>query len=87
MLETFKIFKGIDKLDPSTFFCMNDRVSRDHNQKLFKKHSALDVRKFSFSHRVINEWNKLPSYIVSADSINAFKNGLDHYFRNVRGFR
>ena len=87
MLETFKIFKGFDRLDPKEFFCINTRVSRSHNFKLFKNHSALDIRKYSFSQRVVNEWNRLPSHIVNIESINAFKNGLDLYFKNVRGFR
>ena len=33
-----------------------------------------DMRKYSFSQRVINEWNKLPNDCVNASSVNMFKN-------------
>ena len=34
---------------------------------------------FSFSQRVINEWNKLPNDCVNASSVNMFKNRIDRY--------
>ena len=36
-------------------------------------------RKYSFSQRVINEWNKLPNDCVNASSVNMFKNKIDRY--------
>ena len=35
------------------------------------------MRKYSFSQRVINEWNKLPNDCVNASSVNMFKNRID----------
>ena len=35
------------------------------------------MRKYSFSQRVINEWNKLPNDCVNAGSVNMFKNRID----------
>ena len=55
--------------------------------KLYKNQAVLDVKKFSFSHRVVNEWNRLPAAIVESNTVNAFKAGLDRYLRDVRGFR
>ena len=37
------------------------------------------MRKYSFSQRVINEWNKLPNVCVNASSVNMFKNRIDRY--------
>ena len=37
------------------------------------------MRKYSFSQRVINEWNKLPNDCVNASSVNMFKNRIDRY--------
>ena len=37
------------------------------------------MRKYSFSKRVINEWNKLPNDCVNASSVNMFKNKIDKY--------
>ena len=52
--------------------------TRGHNFTLVKKQSRLDVRKFSFSQRTINVWNKL-STCIHASSVNMFKNRIDKY--------
>ena len=44
-----------------------------------KKQSRLDVRKYSFSQRTINVWNKLSTDCVHATSVNVFKNRIDKY--------
>ena len=43
------------------------------------KQCRLNMRKYSFSQRVINEWNKLPNDCVNASSVNMFKNRIDRY--------
>jgi len=45
--------------------------------KLTKERSRLDTRKFYFSQRVVNGWNRLPVAVVNAESVNAFKNAYD----------
>ena len=47
--------------------------------KLFKERSRLNISKFFYSNRVISCWNNLPDYIITAESINSFKNRLDNY--------
>ena len=44
--------------------------------KLSKQRTSLDVRKYSFSQRVVQEWNKLSQDVVEATSVNQFKNRL-----------
>ena len=39
--------------------------------------------KHSFSHRPINEWNKLSIDCVTASSVNIFKNKVDTYLRRA----
>ena len=39
---------------------------------LVKEQCRLDIRKYSFPQRVINEWNKLPNDCVNASSMNMF---------------
>ena len=51
-----------------------NKITRGHNFMLVKKQSRLDVRKFSFSQRTINVWNKLSTECVHASSVNMFKN-------------
>ena len=46
--------------------------------KFAKYRSRLNVRAvFLARGYTVNDWNKLPNDVVSADSVNAFKNRLD----------
>ena len=47
-----------------------------HRKKLVKSFSRLDIRKFSFSKRVINEWNNLPEWVINSSSVASV-----HYFK------
>ena len=50
---------------------------------LQKKQCRLDIRTFSFSQRIVNEWNRLSADCVSASSVNIFKNKIDIYLRRA----
>ena len=84
MIQVFKIINGIDRMDPDVFFTPSNTVStRGHHLKLFKHRTNKDVRKFSFSQRIINDWNRLPNSVVSYRSLNLFKKSLDdHWLRH-----
>jgi len=43
----------------------------------------LDVAKFSFSSKVINEWNMLSEEIIVGSSLSGFKRKLYHSLRDV----
>ena len=58
---------------------LETRRLRGHKAALVKEQCRLDMRKYSFSQRVINEWNKLPNDCVNASSVNMFKNRIDRY--------
>ena len=71
----FKILNGYENIDSNIFFEMKEsKITRGYNFTLVKKQSILDVRKFSFSQRTINVWNKLSEECVHASSVNMFKN-------------
>ena len=53
--------------------------TRGHKAALVKEQCRLDMRKYSFSQRVINEWNKLSNDYVSASKVNMFKDRIDRY--------
>ena len=38
------------------------------------------IRKYSFSMRITNVWNSLPFSVVTAPSVNSFKNRLDKHW-------
>ena len=59
------------------------RRTRGHGITLAKKQCRLDIRKFSFSQRTVNEWNRLSADCVGASSVNMFKNKIDMYLRRA----
>ena len=73
-IEVFKISNGYENIDSNISFEIKQRkITRGHNIKLVKKQSRLDVRKFSFSQRTSNVWNKLSTECVHASSVNPFR--------------
>ena len=69
-IEAFKIVKGFENIDSIFFFEIKEsNITRGHTSTLLKKQSRLDVRKFSFSQRTINVWNKLSAECVQAGSV------------------
>ena len=57
-----------------------------HNLKLYKGRFLTDVGKYSFTNRIIDEWNLLSENVVSCNSVDSFKIKLDRYFKSCRGF-
>ena len=60
-----------------------ERRTRGHGVTLAKKQCRLDVRTFSFSQRIVNEWNILSADCVGASSVNILKNKIDIYLRQA----
>ena len=83
-IEVFKIVNGYEDVDRNMFFKLKEGSrTRGHKAALVKEQCRLDMRKYSFSQRVINEWNKLPNDCVNASSVNMFKNRIDRYLIRV----
>ena len=79
-IEMFRIVNGFEDVDRNMFFKFKEGSrTRGHKAALVKEQCRLDMRKYSFSQRVINEWNKLPNDCVNASSVNMFKNRIDRY--------
>ena len=57
------------------------RLTRHTHQKmnLMKPKSRLDVRKYSFTSRCVDPWNKLPQSVKAAQDTDAFKRNYDRY--------
>lgn len=56
---------------------MEDDRTRGHGKNLFKLRSRLNIRKYSFCHRIVNAWNDLQERVISCDSVEKFKRELD----------
>ena len=81
---SFKILNGYENIYRNMFFSLKkySRI-RGHQVKLVKDQCRLDIRKYSFSQRIINEWNKLSTDCVTASSINMFTNKVDTYLKRA----
>ena len=49
-----------------------DNRTRGHEVTLVKDQCRLDIRKYTFSQRTTNEWNKLSTYCATAGSVTLF---------------
>ena len=86
MIVVYQMLHGLVDVDTSFFISPTVYTStRGHNVNLTKEHFHKNVRSYTFSTRVINNWNSLPDYIVKANSLSSLKKFLDehridHYF-------
>ena len=92
LIEVFKIVNGFEGLREEQFFERKQVEegacgTRRNSHALYKKRFRLDVAKFSFSNRIINEWNRLPNKVIESRNVNAFKGKLDDYLKHVRGLK
>ena len=59
----------------------DDLIRTSGNQyKLIQYDCHYDLRKFNFTNRVIPIWNSLSNHVVSADTVNCFKNRLERFW-------
>ena len=73
-IEVFMILNGHENIDPNIFFKIKTgKITRGHDFTLVKGQNRLDFRKYSFSQRTVNEWNKLSADCVHSSSVNMFK--------------
>ena len=60
------------KILTNFFSIKKERGTRGHGVTLAKKECRLEIRKFKFSQRTVNEWNRLSADCVGASIINMF---------------
>ena len=88
LIESFKIITGKENIECEKFFKFrDDSTTRRNSMKIYKPRlkKSITQRVNFFSTRVINAWNQLPEYVISASGINSFKNNLDRYYRRRHG--
>ena len=79
MVETYKIIKGINRVDHSQWFTLLEDTnlrqtrSRQCPINIVPQHSNNNVRRHFFTNRICNTWNKQPGKIKDAPSVNRFK--------------
>ena len=85
LIEVYKITHNL--YDPVTtnslFSFAYDSSLRSNSYKLTKPSFNTNQYQHFFTNRVINNWNSLPNEIVTADSLNTFKNKIDKHFSDI----
>ncbi len=88
MILVNKILHGsLEGIQWRVFFPLADTSKlRGHSLKLKKERPRLDLRKFTFSQRVVSMWNDLPADIVTAPTAKVFKKLLEAHFKSHPGW-
>lgn len=77
LIETFKILQNSYAVELDFFKRnLNDQL-RGHSLKLSTERCNRLCRKNFLANRVVAKWNSLPDSVVTAPSVNSFKNRLD----------
>ena len=83
MIECYKLLNNKYYFNEEDILRLNHGSStRGNSMKLCKFRARLDIRKFSFSNRVVNIWNSLPDCVITAGTIFTFESRLDRYWKN-----
>ena len=84
MIEMYKILSGKYDTEVTTNLIPLRRPgsTRGHERKIFKTHSRLNIRKYSFVQRSANSWNSLPPAVIEAKSLREFEKHLDAHWAN-----
>ena len=80
LIEMYKHFSKYDKDIVAESFQPKERVNRRHRFQIHERVAEDGVRGVqnnSFYYRIAKVWNNLPSTVVEAPSVDAFKNRLD----------
>ena len=75
MIHLYKILRGKDNT-LKDIFNMSKSVTQGHMYKIKKGKATKSLSINSFSNRVIDDWNNLPATIVTAETLDSFKNKL-----------
>ena len=81
LIEVYKILTEKYDSDVCQGFIKlrGESTTRGNSLKIFKGRPKLDIGLYSFPHRVVDIWNKLPEQVVSAGEITIFERRLDKF--------
>ena len=84
MITVFQLLHGGVDLDNTLSFTLSSTSTRGHQWKIRKPEAVTQIRRNSFTVRVVNDWNALPNNVVSAATVNQFKAILDSHWAHLQ---
>ena len=84
MIDVYKYTHNLYDTDRPYLEISQSKTTRGHCLKLEKKCCSKILRQNYFSFQVVDTWNALPESVVTAPSVNAFKNRLDNRWRDLQ---
>ena len=92
MIQVYKILNGLDdnQITPKLMLSKEARGNSEnlrgkHPFHLYQKRCRLEIRKHSFTQRVVKPWNNLSREVVMAATLNEFKSKLDIEWQDQEG--
>ena len=76
MILTYRLINGEEGINYRNFFTLDERpygLREQHTKKISRGQEDCELRRYLFSKRVIDKWNKLTEEEVSAPSTSEFK--------------
>ena len=83
MIQVYKILHGLEDIPQNSLLKLaSEGIPRGHSLTLMlhKPRHRTAFRQHSFRVRVIEDWNGLPEGVVTAPTLNTFKNRLDRHW-------
>ena len=71
---------GVDMIPAELFERATTATTRGHPFKLQKPAAVCRARRTALSVRAVNDWNGLPTEVVSSPTVNIFKTRLDAHW-------
>ena len=81
MIEVYKFCHDLYAVDCGILEMADGSITRGHNYKLSRSTCRSRARHDYFSQRIVEHWNRLPSDVVNAPSVNSFKGRLDRHWK------
>jgi len=83
MIEVWKIISGYENIDRTSFFELEENgITRNNGFKIVGKRFQTEIARNWFTYRVVNEWNRLPNFVVNSKTLDTFKKRIDDFYRN-----
>ena len=86
LIQMYKIFQDLDSIDKDIIPLASYGRTRNQGNKLMNRYCKTNIRKFTFTNRIVDDWNSLPKEVKEAPTLNTFKNRLDKVPKMVKKF-